>query len=463
MRARLPRRGPPGICEARAIRHTRSPARARRAARAPRRATGRRAQDPGLASYCDPDATQFDPGDVPRGARTPRAARRSASAGCSVGGDQRTACSRAARGAGARRSCSCTASWAPRRTSSTCCHGSGDAGSARSRSTCRGSAVRRGMGLPGHLPWLHALVREGAEQARRPAGAARAARHRRADRARLGGDESAAHRAHRADRQRRAARLRAASAPCDLGHAGTRRGVPARADPRRLPRRRWPRGTGERPLPRPVSATGSTTTWTARRGAPSCASSAARRRRRSTRRHGAPGRPPAAGVRLAPPVAGRSGGRRTSACACDGRAPARGVPGRAAASCCARSGHWPFAGDPAAVREPVLPFLRRPNDRSRPRGEPPRRGAPPQPAQPPIALIVRGGLDEPGSLTWCLSSLRQTASRTIGSSSASSAPARSGLAQVGLVQGEQAGPQLAVGGQADAVAVARRTARRPGR
>jgi hypothetical protein len=45
---------------------------------------------------------------------------------------------------------------------------------------------------------------------------------------------------------------------------------------------------------------------------------------------------------------------------------------------------------------------------------------------PPIADIVRSGWTKPGSLTWCFSSLRQTASRTIRSSSASSAPARSG-------------------------------------
>ena len=34
----------------------------------------------------------------------------------------------------------------------------------------------------------------------------------------------------------------------------------------------------------------------------------------------------------------------------------------------ARSGHWPFADDPAAVRRLVVPFLRRPDDRSRPAG-----------------------------------------------------------------------------------------------
>jgi pimeloyl-ACP methyl ester carboxylesterase len=34
----------------------------------------------------------------------------------------------------------------------------------------------------------------------------------------------------------------------------------------------------------------------------------------------------------------------------------------------ARSRHWPFADAPAAVRRLVLPFLRRPADRSRPAG-----------------------------------------------------------------------------------------------
>ena len=47
-------------------------------------------------------------------------------------------------------------------------------------------------------------------------------------------------------------------------------------------------------------------------------------------------------------------------------------------------------------------------------------------AQPPMAHIVRSGWTKPGSLTWCLSSLRHTASRMICSSSSSSAPARSG-------------------------------------
>ena len=43
-----------------------------------------------------------------------------------------------------------------------------------------------------------------------------------------------------------------------------------------------------------------------------------------------------------------------------------------------------------------------------------------------MADIVRAGWMKPGSLTWCLSSLRHTASRTIRSSSASLAPSRSG-------------------------------------
>ena len=43
-----------------------------------------------------------------------------------------------------------------------------------------------------------------------------------------------------------------------------------------------------------------------------------------------------------------------------------------------------------------------------------------------MALIVRAGGTKPGSLTRCLSSLRQTASRMMPSSSASVAPARSG-------------------------------------
>jgi hypothetical protein len=74
-------------------------------------------------------------------------------------------------------------------------------------------------------------------------------------------------------------------------------------------------------------------------------------------------------------------------------------------------------------------------------------------AQPPIALIVRAGWTKPGSLTRCLSSLRQTASRTIARARRRRAVAQR-RAQVGLVQREQAGAQAAVGGQADAVAVA---------
>src|SRR5437588_320252 len=41
--------------------------------------------------------------------------------------------------------------------------------------------------------------------------------------------------------------------------------------------------------------------------------------------------------------------------------------------------------------------------------------------------MVRAGWMKPGSPTWCLSSLRHTASRMMRSSSGSSAPARSGL------------------------------------
>ena len=44
-----------------------------------------------------------------------------------------------------------------------------------------------------------------------------------------------------------------------------------------------------------------------------------------------------------------------------------------------------------------------------------------------MALIVRTGWTKPGSLTWCLSSLRHTASRMICSTSASLAPPRSGV------------------------------------
>ena len=89
-------------------------------------------------------------------------------------------------------------------------------------------------------------------------------------------------------------------------------------------------------------------------------------------------------------------------------------------------------------------------------------GADARGAQPPMALIVRTGWTKPGSLTWCLSSLRHTASRTICSSSASSAPVAQRRAQVGLVEREQARAQPAVGGQADAVAVAAERLARPG-
>jgi hypothetical protein len=73
---------------------------------------------------------------------------------------------------------------------------------------------------------------------------------------------------------------------------------------------------------------------------------------------------------------------------------------------------------------------------------------------PPIALIVRSGCTNPGSLTRCLSSLRQTASRTIALELGVVGARAQRRAQVGLADAEQAGAQLAVGGQADAVAVA---------
>ena len=44
-----------------------------------------------------------------------------------------------------------------------------------------------------------------------------------------------------------------------------------------------------------------------------------------------------------------------------------------------------------------------------------------------MADMLRVGWMKPGSPTWCLSSLRHTASRMICSSSSSSAPARIGL------------------------------------
>ena len=85
-----------------------------------------------------------------------------------------------------------------------------------------------------------------------------------------------------------------------------------------------------------------------------------------------------------------------------------------------------LVGDLAALRRPP-PSARRARSgrRARGGGGPARRGCATSP-QPPIADIVRAGCTKPGSLTRCLSSLRQTASRTICSSSSSSAPARSG-------------------------------------
>ena len=73
---------------------------------------------------------------------------------------------------------------------------------------------------------------------------------------------------------------------------------------------------------------------------------------------------------------------------------------------------------------------------------------------PPIRDIVRAGCTNPGSLTWCLSSLRQTASRMICLELRVGRAGAQRAAQVGLGHREQAGAQLALGGQADAVAVA---------
>ena len=68
--------------------------------------------------------------------------------------------------------------------------------------------------------------------------------------------------------------------------------------------------------------------------------------------------------------------------------------------------------------------------------------------------MVRAGCTKPASLTWCLSSFRQTASRTIALELVVGRAGAQRLAQVGLVHREQAGAQLALGGHADAVAVA---------
>ena len=70
-----------------------------------------------------------------------------------------------------------------------------------------------------------------------------------------------------------------------------------------------------------------------------------------------------------------------------------------------------------------------------------------------MALIVRGGWRKPGSPTWCFSSLRQTASRMSSLELGVGGAGAQRLAQVGLVQREEAGAQLALGGQADPVAV----------
>ena len=73
-------------------------------------------------------------------------------------------------------------------------------------------------------------------------------------------------------------------------------------------------------------------------------------------------------------------------------------------------------------------------------------------AHPPIALIGRSGCRKPGSSMPCPASLPHIASRQVSAISASLPPPRSSAAQVGLGAGEQAGADLAVGGQPGAVA-----------
>ena len=70
-----------------------------------------------------------------------------------------------------------------------------------------------------------------------------------------------------------------------------------------------------------------------------------------------------------------------------------------------------------------------------------------------MALIERAGAMKPGSFTWCFSSLRQTASRMISLELCVGRSLAHRVAEARLVHREEAGPQLAVGGQADAVAV----------
>ena len=90
--------------------------------------------------------------------------------------------------------------------------------------------------------------------------------------------------------------------------------------------------------------------------------------------------------------------------------------------------------------------------------------------QPPIADIGRDGCRKPGSsMPWPGLLRVQRRPQPGGELARRSAPARIGAAQVGLLAGEQAVADLAVGGQPDPVAGRRRTAgspsrsRRPGR
>ena len=115
-----------------------------------------------------------------------------------------------------------------------------------------------------------------------------------------------------------------------------------------------------------------------------------------------------------------------------------------------RCGPSSAATRPAAVGERHALGLQR---RGRPRG--------PAPTPRDRARFTRRSATSsapagrsPASPMWCLSSLRQTASRMIASSSASLAPARSGARRsVSLSENRQV-RSIALGGQADAVAVA---------
>ena len=79
--------------------------------------------------------------------------------------------------------------------------------------------------------------------------------------------------------------------------------------------------------------------------------------------------------------------------------------------------------------------------------------------QPPIADIGRSGCRNVGSSMPCPARLPRIATTQRSAISSSVAPARSAAAQVGLLAGEQAVADLAVGGEPDPVAVA---AERPG-